>query len=175
MQQKPCLKHVSPSLSAMHMPSSAHPASVLPSLTPIKDFARAKAVTSAAWNKAARPPLRANFQMNPGEFCEITIKIVPVGRPPIPAHFASCTGRALSKLEKGVVSMLALVGGLKDLWTVGRHWCGQKNGPGECVCTRRGTQSTGKKGQNSLFSVAAWVFHKKVVFTGDLMQLSKAL
>lgn len=98
------------------MSSSAHLASVLPPVvTPIKDFARAKAVTSVAKNKADRPLLCANFQMNPGEFCEITIKIVPVGRPPIPAHFASCTGKALNKLESRVVSMLALVGGLKDL------------------------------------------------------------
>ncbi len=121
------------SLSAIHMSSSAHPASVLPSLTPIKDCTRAKAVTSAAWNKTARALLHANFQMNPGEFCEIMIKIVPAGRPPIPAHFASCTGRALSKLEKRVVSMLALVGGLKDLWTVGSHWCGKKTVRGVCV------------------------------------------
>lgn len=115
MKQRICLKHVSLSLSAIHMSSSAHPVSVLPSLTQIKDFAHAKAVTSVARNKVARPLLHANFQMNPGEFCEITIKIVPAGWPPNPAHFASCTGRALSKLERRVVSMLALVGGLKDL------------------------------------------------------------
>lgn len=68
------------SLSLLYTLSSEHPAPVLPVVTPVKDFARAKTVTSTVWNKTFGRPLRANLQMNPREFCETGIKIVPGGR-----------------------------------------------------------------------------------------------
>lgn len=78
MQQQTCLKHVF--LSLLYTLSSEHPAPVLPVVTPVKDVARAKTVTSTVWNKTIGRPLRANLQMNPREFCETGIKIVPGGR-----------------------------------------------------------------------------------------------
>lgn len=97
--------------------------------TPIKDRARAKAVTSAAWNKAARPTAPA-CQL-PDESWRVLWNYDKnsASRPPTnpcPLCILHWQERWAS-LEKRVVSMLALVGGLKDLWTVGRLWCGNKS------------------------------------------------
>lgn len=130
MQQRTCLQHEPLSLSATHMSSSAQPGFLSSRhQTPIKDRARAKAVTSAAWNKAARPTAPA-CQL-PDESWRVLWNYDKnsASRPPTnpcPLCILHWQERWAS-LEKRVVSMLALVGGLKDLWTVGRLWCGNKS------------------------------------------------
>lgn len=130
------------SLRVVCVSHSAHPAPLLPSLTPIKGHVCAKAVTSAALEQ--RGPTSPACQL-PDESWSVLWNYdknsASRGRPPIPAHFASCTGRTQSKLEKRVVSMLALVGGLRDLWTVG----GDTDVWGDCVYVERDVKPRKKK------------------------------